>query len=238
MDNEKYTELAEKIRTEIMDKIDFKNGIIQEISKEKQEAGYVLDVRWKRDVHFILWLNRWNGSFWYYAQRNGEEVSHTHYARKYEDQFFNSVQHLVNEIENGNFDFKKTISERIAEIVHERQLTSCMNDTKWKEFIHAMNEDMSISIPYDYKTLFEENREHLLFDVHYDIESFNYYHFKSIEWVKLQPIFYEHKHRGMLIDDEKVYYNVEAEFLALMNKYSIPYEYDETNAIYTIYGYK
>lgn len=239
MGNETYMELIENIRSQILDKIDFRNGMLQEINRDKQELGYILDVRWKRNVHFILKLiSRWSEGCFYYAERNGDSVSCSYYARKYDDKFFKSVQHLVNEIENGDFDFKKNISEQIMDIVCERQLTSCMNDTKWKEFIHVMNEEMSIRIPYDYKTLFEECGDKVLFDRHYDIESFNWYHFKSIEWVKLKPKFYECKHRGMLMEDEKIFFDVEKEFTDWMNKYSIPYEYDERSALYTIYGYK
>lgn len=237
MDNSQYRERMQEIRAEILDKIDFKSGIVQEITEDKLKTGYFLDVKWKMNVHFILYMHR-SGRFWYYAERNGENISPTHYARKYDDKFFESLQHFVIEIESGSFNFKKTISEQIEEIVCQRQLTSYMNNTKWKEFIHAMDEEMSVRIPCDYKTLFEEERENLGFCRHYDIESFNGYHFKSIEWVKLKPKFYECKHRGRLIEDEKIYYDVENEFIGLMKKYSIPYEYDIENELYTIYGYK
>lgn len=229
---------SEDILAEVLNRVDFKSGVIQEISSERQEEGYILDVRWKRNVHFILYINKWAGCYWYYAERNGEKVSYYRRGKKADDRFFESVQHLVDEIENGNFDFKKTLGEQIAEIVHERQLTSYMNNTKWKEFLHAMKDEMSIMIPYNYKTLFEENENDLWWGRHYDIESFNNYQFKSIEWVKMKPKFYESEHRGRLIEDEKIYYNVEQEFLDLMRKYSIPFVYDEGNEQYIIYGYK
>lgn len=237
MNNEDYINLVESVSKQVLDKIDFKRGIVQERSDEMREKGCALDVRWKMNVRLILYIHRWHRSYWYCVERNGEQVSPTHYGRKYDDQFFHLLQHLVNEVDNGDFNYKKTISEKIAEIVHERQLTSYMNDTKWKEFIHAMDEEMSLEVPYDYKTLLNE-RDNLSFCTGYDIESFNGYHFKSIEWVKVKPKFYERKHRGMLIEDEKIYHDVEQEFLDLMNKYSIPYEYDEANEAYTIYGYK
>lgn len=238
MKSEKYNELVQRIQTEMPNRIDFKNGVIQHIDSDKQETGCIFDVRWKRNIHFILRINKWSGVCQYYAERNGEQVSWSRYASKIDDKFYKSIQHLVNEIENGDFIFKKNISEQITEIVCERQLTSCMNNTKWKEFVNAMNEEMSIRVPYDYKTLFEENRDDLLFGTHYDIESFNGYYFKSIEWVKVMPKFDECNHRGMLIEDEKIHYDVEKEFIDLMKKYSIPYEYDEKNELYTIYGYK
>lgn len=238
MNNEDYINLVESISKQVLDKIDFKRGIVQECNDEMRKNGCVLDVRWKMNVHIILYMNRFQGSCWYYVERNGEKVSPSYYSRKFDDQIFHSLQHLVNEVDNGDFNYKKTISEKIAEIIHERQLTSYMNNTKWKEFIHAMTEEMSIEIPCEYKTLLEENRDSLSFCTGYDIESFNFYYFKSIEWVKVKPKFYERKRRGKLIEDAKIYHDAEQEFLDLMNKYSIPYEYDEVNEAYTIYGYK
>lgn len=238
MEKEKIENLRQSVLEGIMEKIDFKNGVIQEISQEKREMGYLVDVRWKRGVHFIVYLSPWAGQVWCYASRNGEQVSPSHVSRKYDNAFYKSVQHLVNEIDTGSFNHKKTVSERVAEIVHERQLTSYMNDTKWKEFIHAMDEEMSVAVPYAYKTLFEEEREDLFFDRWYDIESFNGYHYKSMEWVKLKPKFHECKHRGRLIEDEKIYYDVEEEFLKLMKKYSISCEKEEETGLYVIYGYK
>lgn len=237
MENNKIETIRQNVLEDIIENIDFKNGVIQEISQEKKEMGYILDVRWKRDVHFVMYINQLP-YVWYYASRNGERVSSSYINRKYNDAFYKSVQHLVDEIEYGSFNYKKTVSERIAEIIQDRQLTSYMNDTKWKEFVHAMDEEMSVAVPYAYKTLFEEDREDLFFDKWYDCESFNGYHYKSVEWVKVKPKFHECKHRGMLIEDEKIYYDVEEEFLNLMKKYSITCEKEEETGLYVIYGYK
>ena len=40
------------------------------------------------------------------------------------------------------------------------------------------------------------------------------------------------------MDAEKIHHDYTAEFLTLMNKYSIPLEYDENDKVYIIYGYK
>lgn len=237
MDTEKKS--IEEMLAELQGKIDFHNGVILERTEMEQNEGAILDVRWKGDVHFILYVSRWNRPyFYYYVKKGSDNVSCIYHATKSDDKFFHSVQHLINEIENGDFHSKKTISDRVAEIVCERQLTSCMNNTKWREFLHAMDSEMSVAVPYDYKTLFEEEREEFLFGRHYDAESFNWYHFKSVEWVKVKPRFYERKHRGRLMEDEKRYYDVQQEFLDLMDTYSIPYEYDSKNEVFIIYGYK
>ena len=89
----------------------------------------IYDVRWKKDVHFILSVNRWSGKYLYYVLRNGELLSCTNWAGKNAKKLLHSIQHLVNEIENGDFERKKTESEKIDEIIRNRKLTSCMNNT-------------------------------------------------------------------------------------------------------------
>ena len=43
---------------------------------------------------------------------------------------------------------------------------------------------------------------------------------------------------GRLVEDDKELCDFEEEFLCLMDKYYIPYEYDSENEVYTLYGYK
>lgn len=39
----------------------------------------------------------------------------------------------------------------MADIISERQLTSYMNNAKWKEFLHAMDEEKELYTIYGYK---------------------------------------------------------------------------------------
>lgn len=229
----------EEMKTVIIENINFRSGVIEESIRKVPWYKIILDVRWKGNVHLEVYdRGGWSGRYCYTVSRNGERVSASYRSNKPDEKFFKSLQKLVDEIENGDFDKKKTHSEQVMEIVQKRNLTSYMNQTKWKEFLHAMTEEMSITIPYDYKTLFEDSRENLLWGTSYDIESFNYYDFKSFEWVKVKPRFEEHIHQGRIMDDKIVRHDVEAEFLALMDKYKIPYEYDSAEDLYVIYGYK
>jgi hypothetical protein len=41
-----------------------------------------------------------------------------------------------------------------------------------------------------------------------------------------------------MIKDQIINHDVEDEFLALMKKYHIPYEYDKNGEVYVIYGYR
>lgn len=223
-----YSELIKQIK----EKIDFKSGVFQAVDGEKR----LIDVAWKHNVHYIV--DYFNGILWDYVTRNGEKVSLIGTTtKKPDEEWLKHTQKLVNQIENGDFNHKKTRSDKIAEIIQKRNLTSYMNNTKWREFVHAMDEEMSVAIPCDLKTIFEDVHDEL-FERCYDSESFNYYDFKSIEWVKVKPVFSEYKFRGMLIPDEEIPYDVTEEFVDLMKKYSIPYEYDEINKLYIIYGYK
>lgn len=224
------------MKTTILNNINFRNGFVENATDKVSADGLVIDVGWKGNVH--LWVYHRGSRYFYRVTRNQEQVSASYYAGKLDERFFKSIQKLVDEIENGDFDKKKTQSEKIMEIVQSRGLTSCMNKTKWREFLYAMTAEMPIAVPYDYKTLFEDSHEELYFGTGYDIESFNYYDFKSIEWVKLKPCFEEHVYQGRLVDDRIIHHNVEEEFSALMKKYHVPYEYDGIEEVYVIYGYK
>lgn len=226
----KDIQTLQEMKNTILSHIDFKNGAVED------SDGLVLDVRWKGNVH-MRFYNR-GGWFRYYVVRNEEPVSPGYTVRRLDERFFKSVGKLVNDIENGCYDQKKTRSEKIAEIVCRRNLTSYMNDTKWKEFLIVMTEEMSAAVPYDYKTLFEDSREELLFGTSYDVESFNWHDFKSLEWVKVKPKFQEHIYQGRMVEDKIIYHDVEDEFLALMKKYHIPCEYDRGREVYVIYGYR
>ncbi len=92
-------------------------------------------------------------------------------------------------------------------------------------------------VPFDLKTLFEDDHFEL-YDRFYDSECFNNYDFKSIKWVKVKPKFHESIHKGMLIPNEEIPHEVTEEFVDLIKKYFIQYEYDEINKLYIIYGYK
>lgn len=239
-----HMQFLEEMKAMIVSNVDFRNGVefnfksvaFEDSTQEVHANGLVVEMGWKGNVHLQVYYR--GSRFYYVVVRNGEQVSASYYAGKPDEKFFKSVQKLVNEIENGDFDKKKTRSEKVAEIVQKRQLTSYMNETKWKEFLHAMTEEMPVALPYDYKTLFEDHHEMIYFGTAYDVESFNWYDFKSIEWVAVKPCFEEQIYQGRMVGYKNIHQNFAMEFLTLMEKYSIPYEYDSTGEVYFIYGYK
>ena len=168
-----------------------------------------------------------------------------YYSASFDEKFFRLIQHCVNEVESGKYRNKKSIREMVAEIVERRGLTSYMNNTKWKEFRVAMEDEMPFAPPYIYKTLFEEEKGEYFdfskdvitsgtYTYHYDIESFADWDYKIIEWVKVRPRYYEYD--GGRWAGKKTMHDAEPEFVEIMNKYSIPYEVE--NGTYIIYGYK
>lgn len=234
--NQEYIQQVQNIRTTLLNNIDFRNGAVQDLTNAMIMNGICADVKYKGNIRFRF-CYRWS-RYWYAVMKNQEFISPRYLVKNIDEHLYKKIQKLINEIENGDFINKKTASEKADDIIHARNLTSYMNKTKWQEFLYAMTKEMPLAIPYDYKTLFEDEREELLWGTSYDCESFNYYCFKSIEWVKLKPKFLEYIYKGRLIDDDLIPHDVEKEFCTLMNKYSIPYEYDSSEEIYVIYGYK
>ena len=235
-----YDEWYNKIKSEIIENINFKNGIIQEINEETAANGRIIDVKFQNSIHFIAELNLYQLQFIYYISRNNSLIGQYHIISAYEiknDSYMKPIRKFINEISDGKYNNKKSCNEKLQQIIAERNLVSYMNSTKWNEFLHAMTKEMPAALPYDYKRIDQEPQD-LLLGTSYDAESFNFYQFHSIEWVKVQPAFDEYIHKGNLMDAEKIHHDYTAEFLTLMNKYSIPLEYDENDKVYIIYGYK
>lgn len=224
------------ISNTIINSIDFGNGKFAEITEEDKSSGFIIDVKYAGNIHFAV--QKYSENFyWYFARKNGEIISAIHNFKKVDDKLFKSMQHFVNEINNGDFKNKKNTSEKISELVENRRLTSCMNNTKWHEFIYIMETEFSRKLPFAYHTLFDDDTNDDLYGNCLCAECFAGHCFKSIEWVKVKPKFTEEIHKGILVESEKIYYNFEEKFINAMKKYSIPFEKEDDDT-YIIYGYK
>ncbi|MGN1412149.1 MAG: DUF6678 family protein [Oscillospiraceae bacterium] len=135
--------------------------------------------------------------------------------------------------------------KKLLKYLEENNLTSYMNDTKWNKFVNAMNDEMPFQPPYDIKYLEQPSEDYLINAIknqtiyhedYYDDETFTPYYYKFIEWVKIYPRYWE-KVGGQLIY-KKILHDCEKELIQVLEKYHIPFEYDNKNGIYTIYGYK
>ncbi len=126
--------------------------------------------------------------------------------------------------------FKK----KIMLIISEKNMYSIMNNTKWRELQNAIK-GLPFPPPYQMRCITDEI-EPICFneDVSYwgDWTDEAMFPFFNIEWIKVRPRYL--KYRGNLINDELI--DETEEFVAILKKYSIPY--DEENGAYIIYGYK
>lgn len=215
--------------------IDFGSGI--------RENDGILSVRWPDGVHlklrktwaYMLTIERDRYIFWHQI------------FKKNDTGLLIWVERLARDISNGRYTTKKTEKERIIDIITNRNLTSYMNSTKWRELRTGMLDELPFVPPYEYKTLFDESDyitkdyvQHLILNegpsgfYSLDAESFNFLDYKAIEWLKVRPRFFTEE-GGQLVK-KKIWYDCEQEFTEILKKYSIPYEMQ--NGIYTIYGYK
>ena len=177
-----------------------------------------------------------NRSGWYYILKNNEQISLTYHYSEINDIFFQKSQKIIDDIESGKYNNKKTPSEKIRMIVEERGLYSLMNNTKWKELISAIKEKIP-NIPIKYKTLFEEKTPAYYWTMAGD-EHFEYLNMTSVEWFKISCEIKEIKNRGRLIEDKFIIYDKKAEIYKILEKFYIPFEYDEIENAFIIYGYK
>lgn len=135
------------------------------------------------------------------------------------------------------------LKERVRKIVQQRNLCSCMNDTKWNELRTAMIRDMPFPPPYILKFLFEDeavDEKYFHSDVNYwgdwdygfAIEGHYFNGAFAVEWIKVRPRYL--KHRGRIIEPEVI--DATDKFVEILRQYSIPYE--ESDGVYCIYGYR
>ena len=138
-----------------------------------------------------------------------------------------------------NSDFVAKWKKNVEKILTRKQLSSIMNDTKWLELQKAVA-SLPFPPPYICKRITDENSERIgqLEDAPRYVGDWSSFWeeglplFFDIEWLKVRPR--KGICRGRLIADEIL--DETEEFIAILEKYSIPYENE--NRTITIYGYR
>lgn len=225
------------IVSEILDKeLNIYSGTKQKLTVHEEGACFckVVDIRWKGDIHFEAETSKCNG--WYFVSRDKQRISNLYHFNKIDDSVITRMQQLINDIESGRYNSKKTLKEQIAEIVEKRGLTGYMNATKWKELINEIGINLR-EISFIYKTLLDENEPQYFWTMNGD-EYIEYMNTAVIEWIKINPVHIEHAHRGALLDDKIEVRSLESQLVSILKEYNIPYEYAEDEKVYIIYGYK
>ncbi|MCY7007946.1 hypothetical protein OCK72_04645 [Fusobacterium simiae] len=208
--------------------------IISNKVPEKNESSILYNLKWKDNIQFLLYGNCHLG--WYYILKNNEQISPSYNYRKIDDILIKNMQKIIDEIESGKYKNKKTPSEKIRLIVEKRKLYSLMNNTKWRELIKAIKEEM-YDIPIKYKTLFEEKSPSCYWTMAGD-EHFEYLNMASVEWFKISTEIKVLKSRGRLIEDKFIVYDKKAELHQILERFHIPFEYDEEENAFVVYGYR
>ena len=228
-----YIDLVQNILDE---KLNTCSGIKQEACVFDESVYYhkVVDIRWKGDIHFEVSTSKGNG--WYYVSRNGQTISSTYHFGKVNEATIRGMQRLINDIVNGRYDNKKTLSEEVLAIVEKRGLTSYMNKTKWKELLKDIADNVR-KINISYKIFFEEREPEDYWEFSGD-EYIEYINTIEIEWMKINPVYIEYGASYKLLGDEIITHSVEEDLVTILKKHNIPYEYLEDEKVYMVYGYK
>lgn len=103
------------------------------------------------------------------------------------------MQSLIDEAESGKYNNKKTLSDRIQDVVQQRKLTSYMNNIKWREMLDDFIEIPQLSIMY--KTLFDEINPEFFWRV-IDDEYLAHMNMAVIEWFKIEDVIREYRKKG------------------------------------------
>lgn len=216
-------------------------GVIQELTEQDRDNNLLFRVRWKSGLTLNLSHN-WD-YYWIFVEKYDSIFKSIRLDK--EKYVMEKLQNTITSIERGNFARQKSITELVAKIVQERQLTSCMNNTKWDKFRHAMLEEMPFRPPYEIKTLFDEDdtfiQNFIKWDANYcgayDEEEFAGFHYKVIEYLVVKTRYCDVT--GGRVAAYKTWHDAAKEFVELMEKYHIPYvPYEKTDDTFIIYGYR
>lgn len=214
-----------------------RSGKIQEMPlQNKRYWKGDFDVSWKGDFHFIVVESLFRRGGHYYVDKNKQSVSPTYWFNKIDNELLKKMQRMIDEIDSGKYRNKKTLTEKIHSLVEQKGLVSYMNNTKWNELFNAINEN----IPYidlQYKTIFDDESPDVYWELYGD-EEIEHMNFGQIEWLKIKPTKTEYTHIGMLVSPQIRTYDKYDEILKILHQYNISYEYDETEQVFVIYGYK
>ena len=223
----------QSIHNILCEKLNPRSGVIK-ISSSNDDDRIYFDISWEGDFHFIV--TGWGHYGWYYVQRDKQCISPSYVYQRIDDRALSVMQHIIDEIENGKYNNKKTEKEKIKQVIEERNLTSFMNNTKWKELIDSIMENMR-DIPIQYKTFFDEEEPSIYWTIDTD-EHFFHMNMRIVEWFKIRSKFEKVLGQGRLIEPKTCVTDKKSEIERMLNRFSIPYEYDDIEKCFIIFGYR
>ena len=218
----------------LKEKLSVRSGELQTITCANGEMSQILfQIKWDRRISFTV--HGWNHFGWYYVEKDNQHVSALFHYKKITDSDLGIMQNLIDEVESGKYDSKKTLSDRIHEAVQDRQLTSYMNKTKWAELLDEIGDIPDALIMY--KTLFENDAPKFYWTIAGD-EQFFHMNMAQIEWLKIADTITESKHQGMLLEPKITEKYIGDRIKDILEEHSINYEYIEAEKSFLIFGYR
>ena len=222
--------MNEELYNNLRNSLNVRNGNLQ----PNNMPDDVFQIKWPGNIAFTVHGNQNYG--WFYVERNQQQVSSVFHYRKSPDlRTVGIMQNLIDEAEAGKYNNKKTLSDRIRDVIQQRNLTSYMNNTKWREMLRDIAEIPNLSIRY--KSLFDETDPEISWHIT-DDEYLRYMNLSEIEWFKIDDVTREYSRKGLLLDPEVTEENVKDKIERILEKHSIYYEYESDSGVFTVFGYK
>lgn len=227
------------------EQLHMEHGVIQTLTEKDKASNILLRVRWRGGLMLKLSHN-WD-FYWISVEKDDTvfECIRLDQGKDKDKYVMEKLQKVICSVERGQFARKKSTAELVAETVQKRQLTGCMNNTRWDTFRNAMLEEMPFRPPYEIKSLFDEEdafiTEFITSDAWYqgcyDAEDFASLNYKVIEYLVVKTRYYDET--GGRLMQNKVWHDATDVFIELMEKYHIPYTpYEKSEDTYIIYGYR
>ena len=224
---------ARELYMALTDALDPRSGIVEEFKKSSQnESSVMYKATWK-NISFVV--TGWPRHMWCYVTKDNEKISNAFLCHAIDDDSLSKMQNMVDEIESGKYDNKKTLSEKRMEIISKRGLTSYMNNTKWNELIHDISRIEGLLIMY--KTLFDDSDPDEYWTIKGD-EEIHHIDKATIEWFKILCVIRKKKKIGRLVEPETIEHNVKVEIESILKEHSIAHEYDQEEDAFKVYGYR
>ncbi|MCR5327898.1 MAG: hypothetical protein K6E12_03445 [Saccharofermentans sp.] len=222
--------MNEELYNSLSNSLNMRHGI-PEPNKESDE---IFQIKWPGNIAFTVCENKRFG--WFYVERNHQVVSSVfHYRNTPDSRDIGIMQNLIDEADAGKYNNKKTLSERIRDEIELRHLTSCMNNTKWREMLDDISEIPDLTISY--KSLFDETEPESSWKISED-EHLRYMKLSEIEWFKINDVTRRCSRKGLLLDPEISEEKIKDKIEGILQKHSIYYEYEEDTGVFTVFGYK
>ena len=203
------------------------------LSQQDDQSSIQFQLVWKNGIAFTA--KGWPHFGWFYVEKDKQIVSSAFDYRKIDGKTLSVMQHMIDEIEAGKYNYKKTPKDKIRDIIQSRQLSPCMNNTKWAEVIGEISKIEAL--PIKYKRLTEDTEPTDFWTIDGD-EFFGSMEFALIEWLKISCVIGKSEYQGQLIPPKISEVNVRAEIESILKRYSINYEYDEMDNSLVVYGYR